>query len=164
MKRFLILALCLTLALAACGKGSEPAPAPTAPGLILTPEATETPATLPTEPAPSLPEVNLIPSDQCSFTVTGTELNEHLGLQIHVLDRKAVKPVELGVKLIRTLQKLYPNDFKFRDKDNGRYHIDVETGTDEIRLNEKTADEILEGWEKEAEAFAQVRAKYSLYK
>ena len=52
MKRFLILALCLTLALAACGKGSEPAPAPTAPGLILTPEATETPATLPTEPAP----------------------------------------------------------------------------------------------------------------
>lgn len=85
------------------------------------------------------------------------------GLQIHVLDRKAVKPVELGVKIIRALQKLYPDDFKFRDPDSGRYHIDVETGTDEVRLNEKSADEILAGWEKEAEAFALTRAKYSLY-
>ncbi len=85
------------------------------------------------------------------------------GLQIHVLDRRKVKPVELGVKIIRTLQKLYPNDFRFRDKDSGRYHIDVETGTDEVRLNEKTADEILAGWDKEAEEFALTRAKYSLY-
>lgn len=85
------------------------------------------------------------------------------GLQIHVLDRRAVKPVELGVKIIRTLQALYPSDFGFRDKDNGRYHIDVESGTDEIRLNEKTADEILKGWEQEAKEFAATRAKYSLY-
>lgn len=71
--------------------------------------------------------------------------------------------MELGVKIIRTLQALYPNDFKFRDKDGGRYHIDVETGTDEIRLNEKTADEILALWDREAQDFAAVRAKYSLY-
>ena len=86
------------------------------------------------------------------------------GVQIHVLDRKAVKPVELGVKIIRTLQKLYPDEFRFKEAENGRYHIDVETGTDEVRLNEKTADEILAGWQKEAEAFKQTRAKYSLYK
>lgn len=85
------------------------------------------------------------------------------GLQIHVLDRKAIKPVELGVKIIRTLQKMYPNDFGFRDKDNGRYHIDVETGTNELRLNEKSADEILSGWEQEAEAFASTKSKYFLY-
>ena len=85
MKRFLILALCLTLMLAACGKRNEPAPAPTAPGLILNPEPTAPPTEAPTEPAPSLPAVDLVPSDKCSFTVTGTELNEHLGLQIHVL-------------------------------------------------------------------------------
>ena len=84
MKRFLILALCLTLALTACGRKQE-APAPTAPGLILEPEATEAPAAVPTEPAPSLPAVDLVPDDRCSFTVTGTEMNEHLGLQIHVL-------------------------------------------------------------------------------
>ena len=84
MKRFLILALCLVLMLTACGKKQD-APVPTAPGLILTPETTESPAVLPTEPAPSLPSVDLVPSEQCSFSITGTELNEHLGLQIHVL-------------------------------------------------------------------------------
>ena len=83
MKRFLIVTLCLMLALSACGR--KQAPAPTAPGLILTPEATETPVPVPTEPAPSLPATDLVPDDRCSFSVTGTELNEHLGLQIHVL-------------------------------------------------------------------------------
>ncbi len=87
MKRFLILALCLCLAvsLIACGKKETPAPVATAPGLILNPEPTAVPTEVPTEPAPSLPAVDLIPSEQCSFTVTGTELNEHLGLQIQVL-------------------------------------------------------------------------------
>lgn len=84
MKRLLILVLCLCLALSlgACGKKPDPVP-PTVPGLILNPEPTEAPA--PTEPAPSLPEADLVPDDRCSFTVTGTEMNEHLGLQIHVL-------------------------------------------------------------------------------
>ena len=86
MKRFFIFALCLalTLSLAACGKRAA-APVPTAPGLILNPEPTETPATVPTEPEPSLPKTDLVPDNRCSFTVTGTEMNEHLGLQIHVL-------------------------------------------------------------------------------
>ena len=88
MKRLFILALCLCLvmSLCACGKkATAPTTAPTAPGLILNPEPTSAPTEVPTEPAPSLPAVDLIPSDKCSFTVTGTELNEHLGLQIQVL-------------------------------------------------------------------------------
>lgn len=85
------------------------------------------------------------------------------GVQIHVLDRRMVKPVELGVKIIRTLQKLYPDNFQFKQPENGRYHIDVETGTDEVRLNEKSADDILSGWQQEAEQFALVRTRYSLY-
>lgn len=85
------------------------------------------------------------------------------GVQIHVLDHKQIKPVELGVKLIRTLQRLYPGDFCISDPVDGRYHIDVETGTDEVRLNEKSAEEILSGWEPEITEFASIRAKYSLY-
>lgn len=85
------------------------------------------------------------------------------GVQIHVLDRRSVKPVELGVKIIRTLQTLYPSEFRFKEPENGRWHIDVETGTDEVRLNEKSADDILAGWQKEAKAFEAKMAQYSLY-
>ena len=87
MKRIVLLTLCLSLAvsLAACGKKDKPASPSTAPGLILNPEPTAAPTQAPTEPAPSLPAVDLVPREDCSFTVTGTELNEHLGLQIHVL-------------------------------------------------------------------------------
>ena len=85
MKRIFILILCLMLALSACGKKTEPAPAPSIPGLILDPVPTAAPTEIPTEPAPSLPAADLIPDSRCSFSVTGTELNEHLGLQIQVL-------------------------------------------------------------------------------
>ncbi len=85
------------------------------------------------------------------------------GVQIHILDRKQVRPVALGVHLIRALQQLYPDQFNFTDPVDGRYHIDVETGTDELRTNKASADEILSGWETEAKGFATVRAKYSLY-
>lgn len=85
------------------------------------------------------------------------------GVRIHVLNRKEVRPVELGVKLIRTLQALYPKEFGFPYENSGRFHIDVETGTDEIRRNEKTAEVILRGWEREAEAFHRIRDRYSLY-
>lgn len=87
------------------------------------------------------------------------------GVQIHVTDQKAVRPVELGVRLIRTLQKLYPNEFKFLEpKAGGRYHIDIASGTDELRLGKKSADEILAGWAEETKEFLPIRDKYSLYK
>ncbi len=86
------------------------------------------------------------------------------GVQIHVLDKRAVDPVALGVRLIDTVRRLWPEDFAFREpQKGGRYHIDIETGTDEIRLGEKTPEAILSGWAKEAEAFSSVRDRYGLY-
>ena len=99
MKRLTAIALCLilTLSLAACGASApEPAPAPTAPTAADTPSPTEAPA--PTAPADmteaptedpaesyTLADLALVSNEACSFTVTGTEFNDHLGLQIHVL-------------------------------------------------------------------------------
>ena len=45
----------------------------------------------------------------------------------------------------------------------GRYHIDIESGTDEVRLGEKAPEDILAGWVREAEAFLPVRDRYGLY-
>ena len=94
MKRLILMALCLYLALslAACGS----APAPTEPPLFATDTPTEAPAA---EPAPTAPPevpteapadytltgLTLVDNEKCVFTVTGTEFNEHLGLQIQVL-------------------------------------------------------------------------------
>ena len=86
------------------------------------------------------------------------------GVQIHVTDKRAVRPVELGVKLIDTVRRLWPKDFAFKQPiPGGRYHIDIESGTDEVRLGQKTPDAILSGWEKEAKAFESVRSLYGLY-
>jgi len=85
-------------------------------------------------------------------------------VQIHVLDKRKVRPVEMGVKFIRTLQRLYPDDFAFiLPKSGSRWHIDIESGTDELRTTSKSADQILHGWSAEAKAFEKVKEKYMIY-
>ena len=87
------------------------------------------------------------------------------GVQIHVQDKRAVRPVALGVYLIDTIRRLWPQDFAFRQpQPGGRYHIDIESGTDEVRLGRKSPEDILAGWAGEAEAFLPVRDQYGLYK
>ena len=86
------------------------------------------------------------------------------GVQIHVLDQRAVRPAALGVWLIDTIRSLWPEAFAFtRPKPGGRWHIDIESGTDEVRLGVRTPREILEGWSAEAEAFRPLRDWYGLY-
>ena len=92
MKRLIltVLCLCLMLCLGACGS----APAPTEPPLFATEasapqtdNAPTAPAQMPTE-APAAYTLSgqvLVDNEDCAFTVTGTEFNEHLGLQLQVL-------------------------------------------------------------------------------
>lgn len=94
MKRLILMALCLCLcvSLVACGGA---APAPTEPPLFPTEAPTEAavdgaptaPAQMPTEPPVdyTLSGQTLVDNEHCVFTVTGTEFNDHLGLQIQVL-------------------------------------------------------------------------------
>ena len=93
MKKLFILLLCLALTAGLCACGA--APAPTEAPLFPTeapavPDVTEAPA----ESAPKVDESQtqqetlqqeLYRDDKCAFTVTETEYNEHLGLQVHVL-------------------------------------------------------------------------------
>lgn len=93
MKKCFILLLCLALTAGLCACGATPAP--TEAPLFSTeapavPDVTEAP----TEGAPKVDEsqtqqenlqLELYRDENCAFTVTETEYNEHLGLQIHVL-------------------------------------------------------------------------------
>lgn len=93
MKRFLTLLLCLALSasLAACGAAPAPTEAPPAPTAAPSaPEATEAPQE---DGAPKVDEsltqeqtLNLLlySDEDCAFTVTEAEFNEHLGLRVHV--------------------------------------------------------------------------------
>lgn len=97
MKKLFILLLCLMLTAGLCACGS--APAPTEAPLFPTeapavPDATEAPTEAPEDGAPKVDEsqtqqenlqLELYRNDRCAFTVTKTEYNEHLGLQVHVL-------------------------------------------------------------------------------
>ena len=86
------------------------------------------------------------------------------GVQIHVLDKRAVRPVALGVYLIDTIRSLWPEALAFRQPaPGGRFHIDIESGTDEIRLGKKTPEAILSGWAHEAESFRSTRDRFRLY-
>lgn len=80
MKRLMILALCLVFSASLLGCGKTPEA--TQPPLTPTNPPTAAPTVAPTEP---YTETALVRNDQCSFTVTDLEVNEHLGLQIHVL-------------------------------------------------------------------------------
>ncbi|MCU7491724.1 MAG: DUF1343 domain-containing protein [Ignavibacteria bacterium] len=83
------------------------------------------------------------------------------GLQIRVTDRNEFEPVQFGIKLIYAVHKLYPGKFKFSDA-----RFDRLSGDKSIReeiLANKTADEIIKGWQKELNQFKGLRKKYLLY-
>lgn len=90
MKRLMIAALIavMVLNLCACDAKPEPETPSTAPTVApIIPDPTQAPTEAPTE-APAdynLSGLTLVDNENCTFTVTGTEFNDHLGLQIQVL-------------------------------------------------------------------------------
>lgn len=99
MKRLILTALCicLCLSLGACGAAPEATEPPLAPTAPMAQESTNAPTQAPTE-APGadygLSDLTVVSNDSCSFTVTGMEYNEHLGLQVHVLcENKSDRPL-----------------------------------------------------------------------
>jgi len=97
-----------------------------------------------------------------SFTPTSSVYSGQLcqGVNIVVLDRTTLDAPELGVELAAALHKLYPKDFKMERMS-------------ELLVNQATFDalsagqdprRIAEGWRESLEKFADMRAKYLLYK
>jgi len=88
------------------------------------------------------------------------------GVQIHVIDRDAMRPVELGVHLLHVLRELNPDAFAWRKGREGRYSIDLLLGSDQPRhqldVGTSVAD-VIAGWDEEEQEFIERRQPCLLY-
>lgn len=83
------------------------------------------------------------------------------GISIKITDRNKFRAVPFGIKLVCTLQKLYPDSLKFRDSGFDRL-----MGTSYVRemiMAGDSPNKIIASWQKELDQFKTIRKKYLLY-
>lgn len=88
------------------------------------------------------------------------------GIQLHIMDEKALRPVELGVRLLDLLRRMYPNDFAFLPpvRQDGKRFISLLAGHREFEAPNWNADTILARYEAESKAFQTRKKRYERYK
>jgi uncharacterized protein YbbC (DUF1343 family) len=81
-------------------------------------------------------------------------------IQVRVTDRNAVRPVELGVRMLRAIQARHPTEFQWRTG-----QIDRLAGTDKLRaaVEQNRVDALLREWDREAAEFARRVQPYLIY-
>ena len=92
------------------------------------------------------------------------------GCQIHVLDRRAFRPVETGVSLIAAFRAAGVDQFAWRNPpyeyEHDKMPIDILAGSSELREQiEKGIDSraIASSWTPSVDAFMKIRSRYLLY-
>ncbi|WP_347548648.1 DUF1343 domain-containing protein [Pseudalkalibacillus hwajinpoensis] len=89
------------------------------------------------------------------------------GVQIHVTDQEAFKPVKTGLSLVKTIHDLYPEDFEFRAENSaGVSFFDLLVGNGWIReaIEEgQSVEEMEQQWQEDLNEFKEVRENYLLY-
>lgn len=82
-------------------------------------------------------------------------------VRINVTDRNAVKPVEMGIRLMRAIYARHPKEFTWRTS-----QIDRLGGTDMLRkaVEGNTVDALIKQWDADAAKFAQQVKPYLIYK
>lgn len=87
------------------------------------------------------------------------------GIQLHIMDEKALRPVELGVRLLDLLRRMYPDDFAFLPpvRQDGKRFISLLAGHREFESPNWNADTILARYEAESRAFQTRKKRYERY-
>lgn len=87
------------------------------------------------------------------------------GVQIHVLDKHSVAPMEIGIHLLYEIMDMDRERFQWLPpfKEGGAYFIDHLAGTDEIRLRKYETSEFVFKWKEESRRFSDIKVKYHLY-
>ncbi len=88
------------------------------------------------------------------------------GVQAHIIDRNALRPVELGMHLLHAIRSLNPDAFTWIERPDGGSFVDLLLGSDRPRLDLTVGagvDEVTAGWAEQAGAFAERRRPFLLY-
>lgn len=87
------------------------------------------------------------------------------GIHIHIVDEEAIRPVELGVRLLALLKQRYPEEFHFLPpvREGGRPFISLLAGHREFEQEKWDADAIVARYEEESKGFLQRKKAYHLY-
>ncbi len=89
------------------------------------------------------------------------------GVQVHVRDPRAVRPVELGVRLLFALRDTHPDRFAMREPPaEGGYHLDRLAAGSELRealSGEDSPERLLAAWREQSEDFRARRRQFLLY-
>lgn len=83
------------------------------------------------------------------------------GVLVEITDRERLEPVKVGVAMLVTAKRLYPDSLKWRDRS-----IDRLSGTPRLRKAidaGASVEEITGMWKSDVENFKKVRAKHLLY-
>jgi uncharacterized protein YbbC (DUF1343 family) len=82
-------------------------------------------------------------------------------IEVTVLDRNRVVPVQVGARMLQTIRARHPNEWEWRVGS-----IDRLSGSDELRkaVDAGAVDALLARWEQEARDFAVKRQPYLIYK
>jgi uncharacterized protein YbbC (DUF1343 family) len=88
------------------------------------------------------------------------------GVQIHITNRDALRPVELGIHLLETIRRLDAEAFAWRESREGRYFLDLLLGSERPRqlLDDGAgATAVMARWAEESALFAERRRPFLLY-
>lgn len=90
------------------------------------------------------------------------------GVQVHVMDRAAFRPVTVGLHVLAGLKALYPAEFVWlaQSWEGAHPHIDLLAGTDEVRRALDAGVDVVElvaGWADAVAEFEQTSRQYWLY-
>ena len=87
------------------------------------------------------------------------------GVQVHITDYKAVKPLEVGIRLLYEIMDSNRSEFQWvpPNREKGSYFIDLLAGGEDVRLRRYEADGLIEKWRGESCRFKACKEQYHLY-
>ncbi len=102
-----------------------------------------------------------------SFTPTTSKHQGVLcgGVHLHITDEQALRPVELGIRLITLLKTMYPRDFRFLpvSAEWGEPFLSLLAGHRDFEGPSWDVDAMAARYVRESEAFRERKAPYEIY-